>query len=58
MWQVIPLALVLATPFAVGAAHGAAAVRRGDPAGWIGLILHLAMTIVAIVVPISEGLTN
>lgn len=58
LWQVIPLALALAAPFAVGALYGFAAIRRGDRRGWIGLIAHLAMTVVAIVVPISESISN
>jgi hypothetical protein len=58
LWQVIPLAMALAAPFAVGALYGYAAIRRGDRKGWIGLILHLAMTVVAIVVPISESISN
>ena len=58
LWQLIPLAVVLATPFAAGALYGYAAVRHGDRSGWIGLVIHLAMTIVAIVMPISESLNN
>ena len=35
--QVIPLAVVLAAPFGVGAYHGLRAVRFGEAKGWIGL---------------------
>jgi hypothetical protein len=58
LWQVIPLALVLAAPFVIGARYAYAAIQRHDRMGWIGLILHLAMTIVAIVVPISESISR
>ena len=58
LWQVIPLALVLAGPFIVGAVFGYAAIRRHDKMGWVGLILHVAMAIVAIVVPISESINK
>ena len=58
LWQLVPLGLLLAAPFVVGALYGYAAIRRGDKSGWIGLIMHLAMTIVAIVMPISESLRN
>jgi hypothetical protein len=58
LWQVIPLALVLASPFAVGALYGYSAIRRDDRTGWVGLVVHLAMTIVAIVMPISETLSK
>ena len=56
LWQVVPLALALAAPFAVGALYAFAAIRRRDRRGWVGLVLHLAMTIVAIVAPISESI--
>ena len=58
LWQVIPLALVLAAPFAVGAFHGFRAVRGHDRIGWVGLIVHLVMVAVAIVMPISESVTS
>ena len=56
LWQVIPLALTLAAPFVVGALYGYAAIKRGDRTGWVGMLIHLAMTIVAIVLPISESI--
>jgi hypothetical protein len=56
VWQVVPLALVLAAPFVAGAVYGYAAIRRHDRTGWVGLVIHLAMTIVAIVMPISESI--
>jgi hypothetical protein len=56
LWQVIPLALVLAAPFVVGALYGYSAVRRHDRTGWVGLVVHLAMAIVAIVMPITESI--
>ena len=58
LWQVIPLALVLAAPFVVGALYAYSAIRQHDRTGWVGLVLHLAMTIVAIVIPISESINN
>ena len=54
--QVVPLALVLAAPFVVGALYGYAAIRRGDRMGWLGLVLHLSLALVAIVMPISESI--
>ena len=53
--QVIPLALVLATPFGVGAYHGLRAVRLGEAKGWIGLALHVAFMVTALVMPILEA---
>ena len=58
LWQVIPLALVLAAPFVVGAIYAYSAIRRHDRTGWVGLVAHLAMTIVAIVMPISESINK
>jgi hypothetical protein len=57
LWQVIPLALLLAAPFAVGAFYGLQAVRHGDRRGWPGLLVHTAFALLAIVMPISESLT-
>ena len=58
LWQLVPLALLLAAPFVAGALYGYAAIRRGDRTGWIGFTIHLAMAIVAIVMPISESIAN
>jgi hypothetical protein len=58
LWQVIPLALVLAAPFVVGALYAFSAIRRHDRTGWVGLVVHLGMTIVAIVMPISESISK
>jgi hypothetical protein len=58
LWQVIPLALVLAAPFVIGALYGYVAIRRGDRSGWVGLVIHVAMAIVAIVMPISESISK
>ena len=58
LWQVIPLALLLAAPFVVGALYAYSAIRHHDRTGWVGLVLHLAMTIVAIVMPISESISK
>jgi hypothetical protein len=57
LWQVVPLALILATPFAIGAHHGLRAVRSGETRGWMGLILHLILMAAALVMPIMESLT-
>jgi hypothetical protein len=57
LWQVVPLALILATPFAVGAYFGLRAVRFGEDRGWIGLILHLILMVTALVMPIIESVT-
>jgi hypothetical protein len=58
LWQVVPLALALATPFVIGAFYAYSAIRHHDRTGWIGLVLHLAMTTIAIVMPISESLAK
>ena len=54
--QVIPLAVVLATPFGVGAYYGLQAVRLGEAKGWIGLALHVVFMLTALVMPIAETL--
>jgi hypothetical protein len=58
LWRVIPLALMLAAPFIVGALYGYAAIRHGDKRGWIGLVIHSAMALVAIVMPITESIST
>ncbi len=58
LWQVVPLALLLAAPFVVGALYAFAAIRHHDRTGWVGLILHVAMTFIAIVLPISESMSK
>ena len=55
--QVVPLALILAAPFAVGAYFGFRAVSMRAPRGWIGLSLHLILMLVALVLPIVQALT-
>lgn len=54
--QVIPLAVVLATPFGVGAYYGLRAVRLGVSKGWIGLALHVVFMLTALVMPIIEAM--
>ena len=58
LWQVIPLALVLAAPFGIGVVYGYSALRHHDRTGWVGLILNLALMLVAIVMPISESISK
>ena len=53
--QVIPLAVLLATPFGVGAYYGLRAVRLGEAKGWIGLALHVVFMLTALVMPIAEA---
>jgi hypothetical protein len=53
---VVPLALILATPFAIGAYYGLRAIRLREPRGWIGLIAHLILMVIALVMPITEAL--
>lgn len=55
--QVIPLAVVLATPFGVGAHYGLRAVRLGEAKGWIGLALHVVLMLTALVMPVTEALS-
>ena len=57
LWQVVPLAVVLAAPFGVGAHYGLRAVRLGEGKGWIGLTLHLVFMLIALIMPITEALT-
>jgi hypothetical protein len=58
LWQVVPLAMLLAAPFVVGALYGYAAIRRGDGMGWVGLLIHLSLALVAILMPISESISK
>jgi len=55
--QVMPLAVVLATPFGVGAYYGLRAVRLGVSKGWIGLALNVLFMLIALVMPITEALS-
>jgi hypothetical protein len=57
LWQVVPLAVLLASPFAAGAFYGLQAIRHGNGRGWIGLLVHLAFVLVAVGMPLSQGLT-
>jgi hypothetical protein len=57
LWQVLPLELVLAAPFAIGALLGLRAIRLGDKRGWIGAVLHVTFLVVALVLPITESVT-
>jgi hypothetical protein len=50
--------MVLAAPFDIGALYGYTAIRHGDRTGWVGLVVHVAMTIIAIVMPISESISK
>jgi hypothetical protein len=56
LWQVVPLAFILATPFAIGAYYGFRAIRLGESQGWIGFILHVMLVVTALAMPISEAL--
>jgi hypothetical protein len=58
LWQVLPLGLILAAPFAVGAILGLRALRLGDKRGWIGAVLHVTFLAVALVLPITESMTG
>jgi hypothetical protein len=58
LWQVSPLALVLAAPFGIGVLYGYAAIRHHDGTGWVGLVLNLPLMLVAIVMPISESISK
>lgn len=56
LWQVLPLAVILAAPFAVGARFGWKAARLGEARGWVGLALHLVLGAIALVMPIYQAL--
>jgi hypothetical protein len=58
LWQVLPLGLILAAPFALGAFLGVRAIRLGDKRGWIGALLHVTFLVVALVLPITESMTG
>jgi len=58
LWQVLPLGVLLAIPFVVGASCGLRAIRHGDPRGWIGLPLHVMFALLAVGMPISESLAG
>ncbi|HEU4915497.1 MAG TPA: hypothetical protein VFV13_02950 [Acidimicrobiia bacterium] len=57
LWQVLPLAIVLATPFAVGAYFGLKAVRLGERRAWAPLAIHVVFMTIALVMPISQSLS-
>lgn len=52
--QVVPLAVILATPFGIGAYHGFRAVRSGERRGFVGLALHLVGMGIALVMPLTQ----
>jgi hypothetical protein len=57
VWQVVPMAMVLAAPFGLGAYLAFRAVRLGGRSGWIGVaLLHGLFMVLALVLPISESL--
>jgi hypothetical protein len=57
LWQVLPLAVTLATPFGIGAYYGLKAGRLGAPRGWVISGLHVLLMLMALIMPISEALT-
>jgi hypothetical protein len=57
LWQVLPLAVTLATPFGIGAYFGLKAGRLGALRGWLTFALHLMLMLMALVMPVSEALT-
>jgi hypothetical protein len=58
LWQVLPLAVLLAGPFAAGAMYGLQAARHGDRRGWALMSVHLAFAVLAVVMPVSESLSS
>lgn len=58
LWQVVPLASALATPFVVGAVYALHAVQQGSRRAWILAIVHVAFAVLAVVMPISESITR
>lgn len=52
--QVMPLALILATPFAIGAFFGLKAILLGDRRGWAGFATHLVLMAIALGMPIAQ----
>jgi hypothetical protein len=58
LWQVVPLAVALASPFVLGALSGTRAMRHGCKEAWIPTVLHVAFAILALVMPISESLST
>lgn len=57
LWQVIPLAVILATPFGLGAYQGLRAFRLGNVRAWIPMAVHAAFVVLALVMPVAEALT-
>ena len=58
LWQVVSLAVILATPFGIGAYYGLRAVRLGESRGWIGLAPNAVFMAIALIMPITEALTT
>jgi hypothetical protein len=58
LWQVVPLAVALASPFVLGAVYGIRAMRHGCKEAWVATVIHLAFAILALVLPISESLNT
>jgi hypothetical protein len=57
LWQVLPLAITLATPFGIGVFYGLRAARLGTGRGWLTFAIHLMLMLMALILPISEALT-
>jgi hypothetical protein len=57
LWQVLPLAVTLATPFGIGAFYGLRAARLGTGRGWLTFAVHLMLMLMALTMPISEALS-
>ncbi len=57
LWQVVPLAVVLATPFGFGVYHGLKAIRLGKHSAFIPVMVHAVLGLVALVMPVAEALT-
>ena len=58
LWQIVPLALILAAPFVVGVVMALRALRAGLKQGRVPLSLHAVFAAVAIVVPLAQTLSG
>jgi hypothetical protein len=58
VWKAAVIGGLLAIPFLAGAYFGVRSVLKGFSGGWIGLVGNVALSLLAIVMPVFEALTD